>query len=273
MIVRLARLVASVAAAAVLAACASPFAPQYEYEEQLYLSVDGRATVTIDTSLHALVALRGVTLDPSLAGSTDRGAIQRLYEAAGCRVDRVGRLWERQGRRFAQIRVTTDDVRTLSTCGLLSWSSYALGPVGTDPDGLHYRQIVGAAAQPAAAAGSSAATDLSVLSGSNWDGTELVAFKLHLPSRIREHNVKRLNGENGAQERGNILTWEQRLADRRAGTPIVMDVTMDSTSILNTTLWIFGGSFTAAVVVLILIVWMVVRRGRKVSRQLDNGGL
>ena len=268
MIVRLARLVAGVAAAAVLAACASPFAPQYEYEEQLYLSVDGRATVVIDTSLHALVALRGAAIDPSLAGSTDRDAIRRLYEAAGCRVERVGRMWERQGRRFVQVRVTTDDVRTLSACGPLSWSSYALGPMATDLDGLHYRQVVGPAAQAGAAADAPGAPDSP---GLNWDGTELIAFKLHLPSRIREHNVKRLNGENGSQERGNILTWEQRLTDRRAGTPIAMDVKMDSQSILNTTLWIFGGAFAAAVAVLVLIIWLVIRKGRKVSRQFENG--
>ena len=72
-----------------------------------------------------------------------------------------------------------------------------------------------------------AAPDLRDPGAVNWDGTELVAFKLHLPSRIHEHNVKLLDGANGTTERGNILTWEQTLVARRAGTPIVMDVTMD----------------------------------------------
>ena len=97
----------------------------------------------------------------------------------------------------------------------------------------------------------------------NWDGSELVAFKLHLPSRIRLHNVKKLDGANGDAERGNILTWEQTLADRRAGKPIDMDVRMDSTSILYTTLWLFAGAFAAAVLVLVRSSGSRFRRGRK----------
>ena len=63
-----------------------------------------------------------------------------------------------------------------------------------------------------------------------------MGFRIHLPSRIVYHNApsKRV-------ERGNILTWEQTLSDRRAGKPIEMSVDMDATSILNTTLWLFGG--------------------------------
>ena len=38
---------------------------------------------------------------------------------------------------------------------------------------------------------------------------------------------------------------------------------MDATSILYTTLWLFAGAFAAAVVVLCLIVWWTVRRGRR----------
>jgi hypothetical protein len=239
---------ACLVAAAGAASCASPFAPQYEYEEQVYLSVDGSGSVVINTSLPALVALRGLAIDPSPAGPIDRDTIRRAFEAAGCRVDNVSRFWQRRGRRFVQARIGTDDVRRLSGCGPLSWSSYSLSPF--PEEGLRYQQAVGAASpgEPGPVA---------------WDGGELVAFKLHLPSRIREHNVKRLDGTNGTIERGNILTWEQRLADRRASRPVVIDVKMDSTSILNTTLWIFGGAFAAAVLALVVVIWLVMRRGRK----------
>ncbi len=97
----------------------------------------------------------------------------------------------------------------------------------------------------------------------NWDGSELVAFKLHAPSRILFHNVKRLeDGSNGAPDRGNILTWEQHLSDRRAGVPVDMEVRMDSESVLSRTLWLFGGAFAAAVLVLVTLVWLTMRRGR-----------
>ena len=130
MIARLARLAACARRGAVTAACTNPFVPHYEYEEQVYLSVDGRATVVIDASLPALVALRGLAIDPSRdAADRSRRRFARVVEAAHCRVDSVSRLWTRQGRRFVQVQVTADDVRQLSACGLLAWSSYALAPI------------------------------------------------------------------------------------------------------------------------------------------------
>jgi hypothetical protein len=89
-----------------------------------------------------------------------------------------------------------------------------------------------------------------------------VAFRLHLPGRITFHNVKRLDGSNGDIERGNILTWEQRLADRRMGTPVEIAVTMEAESILHRTLWLFGGSFLAAAALIATVVWWAKRRGR-----------
>jgi hypothetical protein len=101
----------------------------------------------------------------------------------------------------------------------------------------------------------------------NWDGREIVAFKLHLPSRVVYHNVKRLeDGETGAPERGNILTWEQRLSDRRANSPIEMEVRMDSASILYRTLWLFASAFAGAVVVLGSLIWITIRRAKRRRR-------
>jgi len=236
-----------------ISACAAwPFGAHYEYEEQLYLSVDGRATVVVDASLPALVALRGLSIDPSPSSSIDRDGIRRAAEAAGCAVDSVSRPWTRSGRRFVQIQIAIADVRQPQSCGLLAWSSYSLTPI--DPDGLEFQQTVGPPPKILAA------------SPAGWNGTELVAFKLHAPSRIRYQNIKRLDGTNGEFERGNILTWEQRLNDRLAGTPVVMDVRMDATSILHTTLWLFAGAFAAAVLLLVVVIWMVVRRGRKLAK-------
>ncbi len=239
-----------------IAACSNPLGRQYQYEEQLYLGVNGAATVVVDTSLPALVALRGVTIDTSTNARIDRAEIRRLFEAANCPVQNVGQPWRRKGRRFVQVRLAAGDVRTLSKCGLLGWSAYELKPVDRL---LHYRQVVGAPT----------VRDPGTV---NWDGSELVAFKLHLPSRVHFHNVRRLeDGTTGSVERGNILTWEQRLTDRRAGTPIEMEVQMDETSILNTTLWLFGGAFLAAVVTLVLIVWWTMRRGRRHFQREQRG--
>jgi hypothetical protein len=227
--------------------CHNPLGKQYEYEEQLYLSVGGAATMVIDTSIPALVALRGLPIDPSPRLSVDRDQIRRLYSVAGCPGARVGQPWVRRGRHFIQISVKTDDVRRLGACGPLAWSTYTFEQDGSV---IHYKQVVGAPAggDPGAV---------------NWTGQELVAFKLHLPSRIIYHNVKRLeDGSNGEPDRGNILTWEQWLRDRRAGAPVTMDVRMDSESILYRTLWLFAGAFVAAVLVLMTLIWMTMRRAK-----------
>ena len=238
----------TVAAIIGAAACASPLGRQYEYAEQLYLTVNGAATVVIDASIPSLVALHGLPLDPSLGAAVDREQVRRLFATGACQDVRVGQPWIRRGRRFVQVRVSARHVADLRSCGPLSWSTYEFGP---EDDVLRYRQVVG-----------------DVQAGDpghpNWDGRELVAFKLHLPSRIVYHNVRRLeDGTTGAPDRGNILTWEQRLADRRAGTPVDMEVRMDSHSILYRTLLLFGGAFAAAVLVLGGLVWMTVRRAKR----------
>jgi len=229
------------------AGCRSPLGPQYEYEEQLYLDVKGGATVTVNSSIAALVALRGIALDPSPSTRVDQDAVRSLIEQGGCKVRSLGQPWRRKNRWFVQVRIETKDVRQLSQCQLLGWSSYVFE---RDEAGLHYLQTVGGAA----------GRDPGKV---NWNGSELVAYRLHMPSRIVYHNVRRMDrDEPGDVGRGNILTWEQRLADRRAGKPVKMDVRMETESILRRTLTLFAGAFVAAIAALGGIVWLVVRKGR-----------
>jgi hypothetical protein len=229
------------------ASCTNPLARQYEYDEQTYLSIDGSATVVLSASVAALVALRGMPLDPDPQARLSTDDVRAVFEAAGCQVERVSRPWRRDGRRFVQARIHLDDIRAASACGALAWSAYTFEKTETS---VRYTQDVGAISGAAP-------------SGVNWDGSELVAFKLHLPSRVTFQNVRRLSdGEPGELERGNILTWEQRLSDRLKGTPIAIVVETDAESILYRTVSLFAGAFVAAVIVLILLIWWTIRRGR-----------
>ena len=88
-----------------------------------------------------------------------------------------------------------------------------------------------------------------------WTGDELVAFRVHLPSKITFHNSQNF-------ERGNTLVWEQRLRDRLAGAPLHLDARMETQSILYRTLWLFAGTFLAAIAALMMIVWWIGRKGR-----------
>jgi hypothetical protein len=95
------------------------------------------------------------------------------------------------------------------------------------------------------------------------NGDEIVAFRLHLPSHIRYHNARDIDtGNPRTIQRGNILTWEQRLSDRLQGTPIQIEVRMDSESILYRTLSLFAVAFVAALGALGFLIWLTMRRGR-----------
>ena len=211
---------------------------QYEYEEEVYLSLDGSATVYVNSSLPALNALRGTSFDSSPSARLDTSAVRAYYSNPVTRVIRVSQS-RRSNRRFVHIRLDIDDVTKLGDVAPFGWSTYQFQRDG----GLFvYRQTVGAAA----------GKDVGSV---GWNGSEIVAFRLHLPSKIRYHNTKRDVG------RGNILVWEQSLAERLRSAPVVLDARMDSQSILYTTLWLFGTTFLLVAVVFCAVIWWVMRRG------------
>ena len=229
------------------------FGKQYEYEEDLTLSLDGSGTLVVNASYPALVALRGLAVPTDSSSRISRDQIRALFTTPVTNVTRVSREWRRKGRRFVQVRVTFTDIRKLHEAGPFSWSRYSL----TQENGKHvYTQHVGASAMTPGS-----------LQNYGWDGSEIVAFRLHLPSKIIFHNARDLEtNETRDTDRGNILAWEQHLADRLEGRPVDIRVEMESQSILYRTLWLFAGAFTAAVLVLVLLVWWTIRKGRDNSK-------
>jgi len=213
---------------------------QYEYEEEIYLKLDGSATIYVNTSIAALVALRGLDLDASRSAPVDRDKIRGFYDSPVARVTRVSPPWRRDSRRYVQIRLDVDDIRQLSRARAFDWSTYALAP---SAEQVVYRQVWGAPA-------GKAVTDI------DWDGSELVAVRMHLPSRIDFHNAP-----SRRVDRGNIVGWEQKLSERMAGQTVTIEVRMQAQSILYRTLTIFGLALAAAVTVMALIVVWVKRRG------------
>ena len=91
-----------------------------------------------------------------------------------------------------------------------------------------------------------------------WKGNELVAFRMHLPSKIAYHNAGA-----GNPQRGNILAWEQLLSERRTGTPLVLDARMETQSILYRTLALFGATFVIVSILFVILLWWVVRRAKR----------
>lgn len=211
---------------------------EYEYEEDVTLSLDGSATISVNSSLAALTALRGIDLD---LRPTARFNAQKIRTAFSSPVGRVGRVsgYRRHGRRYATVQIDVDDIRRLPSAQPFAWSTYVLDRRSTE---VVYRHTVSASAN----------RDVGNV---GWTGREIVAFRLHLPSRITYHNAT-----SKTVERGNILAWEQALADRRAGVALTMDVRMEPTSILYHTLLLFAISGLAALAAMAGVVWWVMRR-------------
>ena len=148
--------------------------------------------------------------------------------------------FRRHGRRFVHVRLDVGDIAQLPRLAPLSWSRYRLDRLGEE---FRFVQEVGPAAQ----------LDVGDV---GWTGRELIAFRVHLPSRINFHNSPL------GIERGNILVWEQTLRERLSGAPLRMEARIETESILYRTLWLFGGTFTAAMLVMAGVVWWVSRKGR-----------
>jgi hypothetical protein len=224
------------------------FGKTYEYEEDIYLSLDGSAEIIVNASVPALVTLRGLDLNLDPASRFDSDRLRTAYASPVSQVSRVSRPWRRRGRRFVQVRVQVGDIRKLTQAPPFAWSTYELD----DKDGQYvYKQTVAASAlRPG------------TMKNFGWDGSELVAFRLHLPSRITWHNSRDVDtNEPSDIRRGNILVWEQHLTDRLDGRPMAIEARMDRQSILHRTLWLFAGAFAAAVLLIVALIWWTMRRG------------
>jgi len=235
------RVVVLLAGVAGGAACSNVIARKYEYEEDVYLRLDGSATVYVNAAVPALVALRDAPLPLDPAARLDRNDVRAFYEGPGVRVASVS-VSRREGRRYVHLQIAVDDIRALSALRPFAWSAYSLAP----RDGLlvFTQQMTTAAGRDVGTVG--------------WQGDELVAVRLHLPSRVPFHNAP-----SRTVERGNIITWEQPLAARAKSDPLAIEVHLEQESILFQTLTLFGSMAALAVAVMGGFIWWVRRSGRK----------
>jgi len=216
------------------------FKREYEYEEELYLSLDGSAVLNVNASVASLVALRGAHLNPDPRARIDRDELRSYFGAPDARVSVS--LARRDGRRFVHASVAVDDVRDLSRLAPFSWSNYRLDRRG---EVIEFEQRVGV--PPHEPHGRL-----------QWHGGEIVAFRMHLPSEIVFHNAP-----SRQVERGNILEWEQPLSARLEGAPLDIRVQLEPTSILAQTMLLFGATAVAALATLGAAIWWISRRGQE----------
>jgi hypothetical protein len=82
----------------------SPFSRKYEYEEDIYLRLDGSATVYVNAAVPALVALRGLDLPLDPRARLDRLKGREIYTTPASRVGSVS-LSRRDNRRYVHLRI------------------------------------------------------------------------------------------------------------------------------------------------------------------------
>jgi hypothetical protein len=235
---RLATLAAVVILAMGASACRSVLSAKYEYDEDIFLQLDGRATVYINASVPALVLLRGAPLDPDPRARLDRNDVRAFFTSPVTEVESVTTS-RRDKRRYVHVRLAVNDIRRLHEAAPFAWARYALA----EKDQLAvFRQELGPAV----------GRDVGDV---GWTGGELIAVRLHLPSRVPWHNAP-----SREVERGNIVRWEQPLASRARGEPLSVEVHMERESILVQTLSLFGLTALAALMTLGGAVWWVMRR-------------
>jgi hypothetical protein len=138
------------------------------------------------------------------------------------------------------LRLEVDDIRRLGDLAPFAWSHYQF----VERDGLRVftQEVAAAAGKDPGSVG--------------WQGDELVAVRLHLPSRVPFHNAP-----SRTVERGNIISWEQPLTARVKGEPLAIEVHMEQDSILFQTLTLFAGMAVLALGALGLFVLWVRRMG------------
>ncbi len=219
-------------------ACADVIARKYEYEEEVFLNLDGSATVYVNASVPALVALRGFKLPLDPAARLDRMAVRDLYSTPVTTVESVT-LSRREGRRYVHLRLDVPEVRRLGEAAPFAWSKYRY----LEGDNrFEFGQELGASAGGEAG-------------NANWEGDELFAVRVHLPSRVDYHN-----SPSRRIERGNIIVWEQPLAERLKGLPLTVEASMEKESILFRTLALFAGMGVLVVLTFVAVIWFVKTR-------------
>src|SRR6478672_9559429 len=120
------RSVCALLAVCLLSACGGGLFKSYEYEEEMYLSLDGTATLYVNSSVAAMNALRGTSFDTDPRIAPSRDAVRDLFSSANTHVTRVT-LSRRSNRRFIHVRIDVDDITKLGMSPPFAWSTYSFG--------------------------------------------------------------------------------------------------------------------------------------------------
>jgi len=214
-----------------LAACHA-----YDYEEEVFLEVDGSGRIRVSGSGALLKWIHGVE-PPTVE------AMRARFENPSLEIDSV-RETERDGRRFLHLQGRFADWNEL--CGHPVFRTRRCR-LSENKDGeLELRFTVPAA--DARGVPEDVVPDA------------VLAFRFHLPSKVRFHNSP------APVERGNIVRWERSAAEYFGGASLDAEVRFERRSVLESTFVVLGTALGLVVLTAALgLLWMV-RKGRRQIR-------
>ena len=228
-----ARLAASLLLAAGLRGCVT-----YEFDHEFWLKVDGSGSVYVTGRPDLWRSFKGLPTD-GLGNDELRAAARALFERSGLRVRRVT-VTRRKGQSYLFLSADFKDVNTLRGTPAFPDLDIALRPAG------EHLRLEGRWARP----GAPGAPPV--------NSAGLMAVRFHLPSRVYGHD----NAHMGV-ERGNIVSWRQEIAQALGGQPLAFGATIDSRSILWSTVGLFAAAIALGLGIIAVTLALVFWRGRR----------
>ena len=231
-----ARLASAVLLAAGLRGCVA-----YEFDHEFWLKVDGSGSVYVTGRPELWRAFKGLQTQGDDADAL-RQAARDLFERSGLRVRKVT-ITHRRGRAYLFLSANFDDVNALA-----GTPAFPDLQIGLRPRDGHLR-LEGRWSRPPTTAGPPV------------DAFGLTAVRFHLPSKVYGHD-----NAAGGVERGNIVGWRQDVARALAGDALAFGATIDSRSILWSTVGLFAAAIATGVGIIAVALFVVFRRGRRAQR-------
>ena len=228
-----ARLAASLLLAAGLRGCVA-----YEFDHEFWLKVDGSGSVYVTGRPELWRAFKGLPTE-GLDNDALRAAARALFERSGLRVRRVT-ITRRKGNSYLFVSADFKDVNALRGTPAFPDLDIALRQTA------EHLRLEGRWSRPGAT------------SGPPVDSAGLMAVRFHLPSKVYGHD----NAHMGV-ERGNIVSWRQEMAQALAGQPLAFGATIDSRSILWSTVGLFAAAIVLGFGIIAVALALVFRRGRR----------
>jgi len=213
----------------------------YEYEHEFWVKVDGSGSVYVTGRPELWRAFKGLQGDGDDADALRRAA-RALFERAGLRVRRVT-VTHRKGRAYLFVSADFEDVNALPATPAFPDLQISLRPQAGR------LRLEGRWSPPVRPP------------GPPLDSFGVMAVRFHLPSKVYGHD-----NAAGGVERGNIVAWKQEVARALAGDALSFGATIDSRSILWSTVGLFAAAIATGLGIIAAALVLVFRRGRREER-------